>query len=532
MAKKKAGKFKRTPKPSILEFLKGLTTWLCTNNPSQDDLETLLKRFPDVNINFVFNKIMSYNMTYPHIVWYANKYLNNFYQFSALSSNKVAHYENKIRLINTLKNLMDINFQSHRNKLFYLKSKDLKDENRGQIKKLLNEYFTTIFNKQYNDKELDFFYTLFEKGHILEEELYKADETLHNGKKTLKLNMTTTGFEHYEVNKPTILTPRQYLEFCRKRQLHPDIVAYCQSLVDIKKERDKCVTCELYKKPMIIFDTNLEGIDQLDVLFVGLNPGRDEVKYNKTFIGDPSIVLREKIMKFHPNTKWAITNIIMCHTPNEKDLKDWEVVANNCAQTFLMDVTKKFPAKVFIPIGRQSKEFFKVPGMISKVSGKVHDYDKYKIIPLIHPSSVARSRDKNGAIFENSWKNIYATVEQLPVNEPCDAQIPVQGDLQKTDCSMFLNETNMIKEVTDDLMLFDIVNLDNERVLQIFIDPKGKKKYMFIDYQVPVFIKHSNNWNQNTMITDKVDAFVNIPGKNRYYVNKLLKEQLEHIKSI
>ena len=361
---RKVNKFKKATKPNILEFLKGLTTWLCTNNPSQEDLEKLLKRFPDVSINFVFNKIMSYNMTYPHIIWYANKYLNNFYDFSALSSNKVAHYENKIRLINTLKNLMDINFQSHRNKLFYLKSKDLKDENRGQIKKLLNKYFTIIFNKQYNDKELDFFYTLFEKGIILEEELYKVDETLNNGKKTLKLNMTTTGFENYEVNKPTILTARQYLEFCRKRELAAPIVSYCHSLQAIKKEREKCVTCQLYKKPMVILDTNMEEVGPVDVMFVGLNPGRDEVTYNKTFIGDPSIILREKIMKFHPNTKWMITNIIMCHTPNEKELGDWEPVGSNCAHKFLMDVVNKFPPKVFVTIGRQSKEFFKVPGMI------------------------------------------------------------------------------------------------------------------------------------------------------------------------
>jgi len=527
---RKAGKFKKSPKPNILEFLKGLTMWLCTNNPSQEDLEKLLNKFPDVSINFIFNKIMSYNMTYPHIVWYSNKYLNNFYQFSALSSNKVAHYENKIRLINTLKNLMDINFQSHRNKLFYLKSKDLKDENRGQIKKLLNKYFTTVFNKQYNDKELDFFYTLFEKGHILEEDLYKVDETLNNGKKTLKLNMTTTGFENYEVNKQTILTPRQYLEFCRKRELAAPIISYCHELQTIKQKRNECVTCQLYKKPMVILDTNLEDIGPLDVMFVGLNPGRDEVKYNKTFIGDPSIILREKIMKFHPNTKWMITNIIMCHTPNEKDLGDWEPVAANCAHAFLMNVTKKFPAKVFIPIGRQSKEFFGVKDMISKCSGLVYDHDKYKIIPLIHPSSVARSRERNGAIFENSWNNIYQSVEKLPINEPCDSQIPIQNSSQNIDCSMFLNETNMIKEVTDDLMLFDIVNLDNERILQIFIDPKGKKKYMFIDYEVPVFIKYSNNWSYNTMITNKVDSIVNIPGKNRYYVSKLLKEHLESIK--
>jgi len=529
---KRSKNFKKAPKPNILDFLKGLTMWLCTNNPSQEDLKKLLKTYPDVSINFIFNKIMSYNMTYPHIIWYCNKYLNNFYDFSSLSRNKALHQENKIHLINTLKNLMDINFQSQRNKLFYLKGKDLKDENRGQIKKLINEYFQTVYNKMYNEKELDFFYTLFEKGQIMEEELYKADEALHNGKKTLKLNMTTTGFENYEMTpQQNIMSGRQYLEYCRKRQLPSNITAYCQSLIDIKKERHACVTCMLYHKPMVILDTNMEAPGPIDVMFVGLNPGREEVTYNKTFIGGPSLLLREKIMKFHPNTKWVITNIIMCHTPNEKDIGDWEPVAANCAHKFLTDVTQKFPPKVFVTIGRQCKDFFKVPGMISKVSGKIHDHGNCKIIPLIHPSSVARSRDKNGAIFESSWKNIYPTVEKLPITTPCADQ-SIELNAQQTDCSIFLHPENMIKEVTDDLMLFDIVNLDNEKILQIFIDAQGKKKYMMIDYELPVYIKFSNNWSHNSMITDKVDAFVKIPGKQRYYVNKLLRDQMESIKAI
>lgn len=530
----KAKNFKKAAKPSILEFLKGLTTWVCKPNSTEKELKYLLSKFPDVSINFLFNRMMSYNLSLPHIVWYCNKYLNNFYEFSGLSSNKEETEINKIRLMMTLKNLMDINFQSQRNKLFYLKSNEFKDENRKQIKNLLRRYFAEVYDCYFHEKELDSYYYLFERGVIVEEDLYKVDELLNNGKRTLKLNLTTTGFDNYETTIPeaNIMTPKQYLEFCRKRQHSPAIQTYCQELQELKRSRAECQTCELYNKPIVVLDTNLEDLGPVDVLFVGLNPGRDEVTYNKTFIGDPSIILREKIMKFHPNTRWMITNIIMCHTPNEKDLSDWEIVAKNCSKAFLMDISRKFPPKVFVTIGRQSKEFFGIKDQISKCSGHVYDHGSYKIIPLIHPSSVARSRERNGAIFENSWKTIYENVETPVINISCES-VAVEQTVQtpsQTQCSTFLKAEDMIEEPTDDLMLFDIVNLDNEKLLKIFVNPEGKKKYQFAKYEMPIFVKYSNNWNQNTTITDQVDAFVNVEGKNRYFVNKLLKEQLDNIK--
>jgi hypothetical protein len=95
----KTNKFKKDPAPNILDFLKGLTAWVCTRNPSRDVLIKLLTKYNSIDIGFIFNRLMSYNMSFPHIIWYCNKYLNNFYEFSSLKSNKQEHFENKIRLI-------------------------------------------------------------------------------------------------------------------------------------------------------------------------------------------------------------------------------------------------------------------------------------------------------------------------------------------------------------------------------------------------------------------------------------------------
>jgi uracil-DNA glycosylase family 4 len=285
---------------------------------------------------------------------------------------------------------------------------------------------------------------------------------------------------------------------------------------------------------MVVLDTNMNEFGPVDVMLIGLNPGKDETIYNKTFIGGPSIILREKIMKFHPNTKWVITNIIMCYTPNEKDLGNWETVANGCSNTFLKDIITKFPTKTFVTIGRQSKEYFGVGDIISKCSGKVFDKGGYKVIPLIHPSAVARSKDKNGPIFDYSWKNIYSNVEQPVINVPCET-VKKEETISKTEstqCSTYLKEEDMIKEITPDLMLFNIISLNNDKVLKIFINEKGKKKYQIVDFIVPMYIKYSSNWKQNETLTNQVDAVVHVLGKDRYYVNKTLKDNLDVIKLI
>jgi hypothetical protein len=157
------------------------------------------------------------------------------------------------------------------------------------------------------------------------------------------------------------------------------------------------------------------------------------------------------------------------------------------------------------------------------------------MIPLIHPSAVARSQAKYGPIFENSWKNIYDKIGS-PVNTSCEIQnqqvAQSTNPQPRQDCSTYLTSENMINEVTPDLMLFDVVNLDNDTILKIFIDSNGKKKYYKEEYKMPIYIKKSANWKDNEMITDAVHAVTYIDGKNRYYVSKLLKESLERIKSV
>ncbi len=535
MAKPK--KFKKKSKPTIIGFLKELTNWVCSQNPSIEDLDNLLSKYPTVDIGFVFKRLMSYNLNYPHLIQYCNKYFNNFYDFNSLSSNKVVHMENKLRLIRSIKYIMDINFQSHKNKIFYLKSSDLKDDNRRQIKKVLGPYFEKVHNVTYNDKELDHYCTLFERGTISEDDIYEIDRLMNNNKKTINLNLSTIGFSTYQDEvKPAIMTAEQYMDLCKKREFSKEIATYRMQLIDFKRDRDICKACQLYGKPMVSLDTNMETFGNIDVMFVGLNPGKEEVDNDKTFIGRPSLKLREKIMKFHPDTKWVITNLIFCHTPNEKDLGDgWQKVATDCTSHFLRDVFVKFPPRVVVLVGRQSKEMFGIKDAISKASGVVYPQNNCLFIPLIHPSAVARSQTKWGPVFENSWTTIFEKIG-TPVNVSCEVQNQQIAQSNeppaRQDCSQYLNPENMIDTVTDDLMLFDVVNIDNDTILKIFIDGNGKKKYYKQSYRMPIYVKQSSSWRDNEMITDAVHNVVYIEGRNRYYVSKLLKEQLERIKSV
>ena len=46
---------------------------------------------------------------------------------------------------------------------------------------------------------------------------------------------------------------------------------------------------------MVVLDTNAEEFGEVDLMFIALNPGADEVIYNKPLVGKAGIKQREKM---------------------------------------------------------------------------------------------------------------------------------------------------------------------------------------------------------------------------------------------
>ncbi len=97
--KKTSGKIIKE-KPSILEFYKFLTKWICNRKRTMNELIEMMDKY-DVDNAFVFNRILSLVQNSPHIIWYINQYLNKKFNFNTYSTNE---------LMNSLTLILDTNY--------------------------------------------------------------------------------------------------------------------------------------------------------------------------------------------------------------------------------------------------------------------------------------------------------------------------------------------------------------------------------------------------------------------------------------
>ena len=173
-------------------------------------------------------------------------------------------------------------------------------------------------------------------------------------------------------------------------------------------DRKECQSCPLFGHQTVILEKLYDNKEDCDVLFYGINPGKQEAKYNRPFIGPSGKLLRSKIEDVElKNFNIAFTNAILCSTPNEKDIPDVEICINHC-KDLTREITKILKPKIFVPVGQNcTTVLFKIEGKISSLSGKLVTRGRHKIIPVIHPASAIYNRNGPAAeILLSSLKNI------------------------------------------------------------------------------------------------------------------------------
>lgn len=185
---------------------------------------------------------------------------------------------------------------------------------------------------------------------------------------------------------------------------------YIRDVQNKKRLFSTCQGCPLFGSPMVILDTNMDHFGPVDVVFLGLNPGKDEVKQGLPFVGKAGRLLREKIDSLPKGTTYLITNLILCHTNDESKIPTPAKVIKNC-QGLREDILHRFPAKYYVPLGGKAIKSMGVNDSVIKASGNLYDNPTYvNVFPIMHPSAVCRpSQNKemsNKDIFNMSFENL------------------------------------------------------------------------------------------------------------------------------
>lgn len=486
-------------KPSYLTGLKSLSSWLFSKR-NENDLRNLIEKYEFDNT--ILKRLASYVYNSPYIVWYINKYMNNIYDF------------NKFDIVNLLYSfgyLLDIN-QKNAKKLFYLKSNDLVDKNKTKIKDLLSEYFNKIYDKYYNKYELNFYYDLINLGYISINDITEIDNYINSGKTTVHLeDMTQQKMIHQSDLNLTVLDIY--------RTLSPEIQQFSDEIRTEIMTRPECQKCELFGRPTVVLDTNLETFGEVDIAFIGLNPGKEEVEMNKPFVGKSGKLLREKISHLPNETKWIISNVILCHTKNEKDIKNPDLVISNCSD-LLIKIFTKFPAKCYVPLGAKAASALGITKNITAVSGKKLTSATHTIIPLIHPSSAV-----NYGQMERFTKDFETIYELFKIDSKPKQKIQVIS--KPTEIETNVSQEKFITTITPDLTFFDVKEV-GDKIIKIFLDQNGVKKYLIENHTFKFYLKYGD-WKSCNQITDKVDGYVEISGKDKSNVIKRVRDRLYQI---
>jgi DNA polymerase len=186
-------------------------------------------------------------------------------------------------------------------------------------------------------------------------------------------------------------------------------------LRDLEAVRDwvgDCQRCKLAGgRKTIVFG---QGNAQAQLMFVGEAPGADEDEQGLAFVGRAGQLLTdiiEKGLKI-PRADVFIANVLKCRPPQNRNPEPDEILS---CQPFLEKQIALIRPKVLVGLGKFSAQWlFKSMEPISRLRGRIGDYDGIKVVPTFHPAYLLR----NPGAKKDVWEDMKVVRRLLAEDEP------------------------------------------------------------------------------------------------------------------
>ena len=132
------------------------------------------------------------------------------------------------------------------------------------------------------------------------------------------------------------------------------------------------------------------GNPDADLMFVGEAPGADEDIQGIPFVGRAGQLLTKMIQAIQlERDQVYIANVIKCRPPDNRNPEPDEI---DTCQPFLFRQIEAVRPKVIVALGSfAAKTLLKTQDSISRLRGRVYDFQGAKLIPTFHPSYLLRS---------------------------------------------------------------------------------------------------------------------------------------------
>lgn len=143
-----------------------------------------------------------------------------------------------------------------------------------------------------------------------------------------------------------------------------------------------------------------EGSMDAEIMFVGRNPGRDEDKGNRPFIGPGGRLLHTWIERADIlNHRILITNLVKCHTLADRQPSQIEI--NTCSSLWLYNELNKFAPKVVVPLGKDAMHYFVPDISVGLYQGVWYPMRNWTLFYLHHPGYILR-----GGFPKEDWLDL------------------------------------------------------------------------------------------------------------------------------
>jgi uracil-DNA glycosylase family 4 len=482
---KQIKKVKKTKKPTKYQLrikqLKFLTNWLF--NPNPKTIEQITKNNKEFK-NTIY-RIFSYALSKPLLIHYIDKYLNNF---------NILKFDNNDILYTFV--IIFKRFNMSKNSIYYAKFKTNKQQ---QFNDIISAYLNQ-YNETFNYNDLLGLYKLYNLNIITELNLQEIELLNQNKPITSKTVKTNILFDTNFIQQKQIKLSN------KMEELNNKIIKHITN-------RKICKSCSLYKEKKLIFETNLQDINEVDVIFIGIAPTKKDIENEYLFSDKAGNILRNYInillKNLNNNLIYILTNACFCFSPF--NIKDYSQIFNNC-ESILQNIINTFNPSYIVLLDLKVCKKFNIKGSMKQLNATMIQ----NIIPSINPIKLINNNKPSIKSFEEVFKVLFKNIQQKQINKMKEKEKDVEFRIPKE---------LILTKISKDLTLFDITHSGN-KLIYIMLDKDGKKRYIIKKIKIPIYIKYGNYQDCN-YITDKVDLVAYVNTYEKAKISSTLYQKLQ-----
>jgi DNA polymerase len=171
-----------------------------------------------------------------------------------------------------------------------------------------------------------------------------------------------------------------------------------ESLEVIREDIGDCQRCKLCRsRTRIVFGA---GSPRARLMFIGEGPGQDEDRAGEPFVGAAGQLLTRIIGAIKLSREAVyIANVVKCRPPDNRTPAPEEIAT--CSPFLRRQILSIRPLFICTLGGCAAQTLLGTTEPISRLRGRLYDYEGIRVLPTFHPAYLLRNPEKKRAVWED-----------------------------------------------------------------------------------------------------------------------------------